>query len=267
MAYVIVVGNEKGGTGKSTISMHIIIHLLHEYAGICVGAIDVDARQGTLLRYIKNRIIYKTQHDPDISLPEYEGIISSKDEADDERRFDALFASFAEKDFIIIDTPGNDTPLSRYAHSHADLIITPINDSFIDLDMLVRIDPDTEDIIQPSLYAETVWEQKKLKAMRCQKGIHWIVLRNRMSSIYSKNKNSIEKVLSVLAKRIGFQLVPGFSERVIFRELFLKGLTLSDLDPQKNTLNMSHVAARQELLALMNTIISYTPFAAKNQVA
>lgn len=256
---VIVLGNEKGGTGKSTVSMHTITYLLQ--SGYKVASIDVDARQGTLTRYLQNRLHTINQSRPDLAMPDhYEIFCSQLDhrqeaEADNRQRFDEVFHQVREHDFVIIDTPGSNTHLSRYAHSHADLIITPINDSFIDLDMLVRLDSSSKEILKPSLYAETVWEQKKNKAIRNQGTIDWLVVRNRKNIAHAKGKNSIERILTALAKRIGFRFVCGFSERIVFKELFLEGMTLTDINPKAQKIRLAHVAARQELLELMHAIL------------
>lgn len=256
--YIIVLGNEKGGTGKSTVAMHIIIHLLRN--GRSVGSIDVDARQGTLSRYIENRRIRKENTKEDLSLPDHVPIFRSKlesvpaAEAEETSTFGEAFGRLKGYDFIVIDTPGSDTYLSRLAHSYADSLVTPLNDSFIDLDMLVRVNADSLDILRPSTYSEMVWDQKKHRAMRDNGSIDWIVLRNRLSNLNSRNKEEMERVLSALAKRIGFRLVAGFGERVIFRELFLSGLTLLDMKESNTALTLSHIAAKQELASLMSMI-------------
>jgi chromosome partitioning protein len=256
--YIIVLGNEKGGTGKSTVAMHVITSLL--WQGYAVGSIDVDARQGTLSRYVENRRhrIQVTGLDLPVSdhFPVFRSDKEKVSEAQEEEqsKFADAIELLRQKDFIVIDTPGSDTYLSRLAHSYADTLITPLNDSFIDLDMLVRVSPDSLDILRPSTYSEMVWDQKKQRAIRDGGSIDWIVLRNRLSSIHSRNKEEMEKVLNALAKRIGFRLVPGFGERVIFRELFLSGLTLLDLRKTNTPMTLSHVAAKQELSSLFEKI-------------
>ena len=256
--YVIVLGNEKGGTGKSTVAMHIITSLLRE--GFKVGSIDVDARQGTLSRYVENRRARSEKTHEDLPLPDHVPVFRSQLDtiaaAQEEERvtFTAVMERFKDNNFIVIDTPGSDTYLSRLAHSYADTLITPLNDSFIDLDMLVRIKPESLDILRPSTYSEMVWEQKKQRAMRDNGSIDWIVLRNRLSSLNSRNKEEMERVLAALSKRIGFRLLAGFGERVIFRELFLNGLTLLDMKETGTSLTLSHVAAKQELATLMHLI-------------
>ncbi len=256
--YIIVLGNEKGGTGKSTVAMHVITNLL--WQGFKVGSIDVDARQGTLSRYVENRRHRIQATGLDLPISDHFSVFrSSKEkvsEAQDEEqtKFAEAIELLHDKDFIVIDTPGSDTYLSRLAHSYADTLITPLNDSFIDLDMLVRVSPDSLDILRPSTYSEMVWDQKKQRAIRDGGSIDWIVLRNRLSSIHSRNKEEMERVLSALAKRIGFRLVPGFGERVIFRELFLSGLTLLDLRKTNTPMTLSHVAAKQELSSLFDKI-------------
>jgi len=256
--YIIVLGNEKGGTGKSTVSMHVIISLLR--MGFSVGSIDVDARQGTLSRYLENRKETSSRMKNPLPLSEHIPLLTSqrplREDAikeDQENLENALF-KFSSKQFILIDTPGSDSPLSRAAHSVADTLITPLNDSFIDLDMLVRLKSDSLDILRPSTYAEMVWEQKKQRAIRDQGSIEWIVLRNRLSNINARNKEKIEEIVKLLSKRIGFRHIPGFGERVIFRELFLSGLTVLDLEECKMPMTLSHVSAKQELRNLIQMI-------------
>jgi chromosome partitioning protein len=254
--YIIVLGNEKGGTGKSTVTMHVITALLWE--GYKVGSIDVDARQGTLSRYVENRQNKIKMSNLDLPLPQHMAIFRSNLEnitaayQEEEINFTRALEQHRDCDFIIIDTPGSDTHLSRLAHSYADTLITPLNDSFIDLDMLVRVAPDSLDILRPSTYSEMVWDQKKQRAMRDSGKIDWIVLRNRLASIHSRNREEMERVLGALAKRIGFRLMPGFGERVIFRELFLNGLTLLDMRKTGTPMTLSHIAAKQELTDLLN---------------
>jgi chromosome partitioning protein len=258
-SYIIVLGNEKGGTGKSTVAMHVITSLLRQ--GYKVGSIDVDARQGTLSRYVENRRL-RSEANPDehLPLPEHYPVfrseLANQDESqnEDQENLTSTINKLSEHDYIVIDTPGSDMYLSRLAHSYADTLITPLNDSFIDLDMLARLHPDTLDIVRPSTYSEMVWEQKKQRAIRDRRTIDWIVLRNRVGSVNSRNKEDMRKVLDNLSKRIGFRLVAGFGERVIFRELFLNGITLLDLRESRISMSLSHIAARQELNQLIEMI-------------
>lgn len=258
MPYTIVLGNEKGGTGKSTAAMHVITSLLR--SGHSVATIDVDARQGTLTRYIENRRARKEATGEDLPMPDHVPIFKSTlpivEEAEDQEKtkMNDVMSKFKGYDFLVIDTPGSDSYLSRLAHSYADTLITPLNDSFVDLDMLVRVQSDDLSILHPSTYSEMVWDQKKHRAIRDGGKVDWIVMRNRLSSIYSRNKEEMEKILSALSKRIGFRLVSGFGERVIFRELFLNGITLLDLKETNTAVSLSHIAAKQELKVLMDTI-------------
>ncbi|MBT5944719.1 MAG: AAA family ATPase [Rhodospirillaceae bacterium] len=260
-ATVIVLGNEKGGTGKSTTAMHIIVGLLRE--GYAVGAIDLDARQGTLARYFDNRRIYAAKMRLQLPHPTYRaiGLSDLRDgyaakKNDRLRLADTLKELSATCDVIVLDTPGSDNPLSRNAHSYADILVTPMNDSFVDLDLLGRVDHETNEVLQLSAYSEMVWEQKKVRAQRDGGSIDWIVMRNRLATLDSKNKRNMDAALEGLSRRLGFRLAHGFSERVIFRELFLKGLTLLDVREEGAdvTLTMSHMAALQEVRYLLQTI-------------
>lgn len=258
---VIVLGNEKGGTGKSTTAMHIIVGLLRE--GYTVGAIDLDARQGTLARYFDNRRIYAAKMGLQLPHPVYRAIGRSElrdrfaAEEDERTRLARAIAELSEScDVIVLDTPGSDNPLSRTGHSHADILITPMNDSFVDLDLLGRVDLETNEVLALSDYSEMVWEQKKVRAQRDGGTIDWVVMRNRLAALDSRNKRNMDAALEGLSRRLGFRLAHGFSERVIFRELFLKGLTLLDVREEGAdvTLTMSHMAALQEVRNLLQAI-------------
>lgn len=260
-AHIIVLGNEKGGSGKTTTCMHLIVALLR--LGFSVGTIDIDSRQRSLSRYLENR--RQTILKENVSLPQPQHVVVQRSpfnivkeaEEDDRERFTKTLARLVEtNDFVVVDSPGSDTYLSRVAHAHADTVITPINDSFVDLDVIANVDGQTMKIIKPSIYSEMVWEQKLSRAKRDGGSIEWIVMRNRLSNIDAKNKRFMTQATTELARRIGFRVAPGFSERVIFREMFLQGLTVLDIMEMNGGagLSLSHVAARQEVRDLLKTL-------------
>jgi chromosome partitioning protein len=260
-ATIIVLGNEKGGTGKSTTAMHIIVGLLRE--GYAVGAVDLDARQGTLSRYFDNRVTYAKKSGMNLVQPMYRAIHRSelRDKVlateDERQQVQHLVDEISQHcDVIVMDTPGSDNPLSRAGHSFADILVTPMNDSFVDLDLLGHIDPDTNAVCALSSYSEMVWDQKKLRALRDGGSIDWVVMRNRLGTLDTKNKRKMDAALNELSGRLAFRLAHGFSERVIFRELFLKGLTLLDVREERSAveLTMSHVAALQEVRNLLHVL-------------
>jgi len=258
---VITVGNEKGGAGKSTVSVHLAIALMR--MGKRVGVIDLDVRQRTLTRYLENRHRWLKSTKSKVPMPESIRVDASPDrdldvaEREDTEGFqNALDRLKAVSEIVIIDAPGTDTFLSRLAHRSADTLITPLNDSFVDFDLLGDVHPETLKVLRPSFYSEMIWECRKDKARTSRKPIDWIVMRNRMSPLEARNKQRVGEALEGLAKRIGFRLAPGLSERVIYRELFPAGLTLLDLTEKGSNIafSMSHVAARQEMRDLLITL-------------
>lgn len=265
-ATLIVLGNEKGGSGKSTTAMHLIVGLLRD--GYRVGAIDLDARQATLGSYVAARQAFVAARGIALRLPRLIAIPRSEAdsraqaEAGERQRFAAALAELSRDcEIVVIDCPGSDTYLSRLGHAHADTLITPINDSFVDFAMLAKVDPDNHDVVHPSIYSEMVWQARKARFARDRGRIDWIVMRNRLGAIAQRNKRDVGATVELLAKRIGFRTVKGLGERVIFRELFLQGLTLMDVRDAGLgiSLGMSHVAARAEVRALIGAIRKPAP--------
>jgi chromosome partitioning protein len=230
--HVVVVGNEKGGVGKSTIAVHLAIALL--YRGYRVATVDLDARQETMSRYFENRARWTGGEG---RLPQPRNIRMSERVSIEERRIedvlrdrlaDAL-TEVADCHVVVMDTPGSDGALSRVGHERADTLLTPINDSLFDIDVLARIDPERRAATAPSFYTKMVWEHHNRRIVEGRSAIDWIVLRNRMPHIQSHNRSEIDRLLAQLAQRIGFRIAASLGERVVFRSLFAEGLTVMDL--------------------------------------
>ncbi|MGB7405734.1 MAG: division plane positioning ATPase MipZ [Pacificimonas sp.] len=247
MPHIITFGNEKGGTGKSTTAVHVAIALLS--AGRSVAAVDLDHRQRTFARYMENRQTYGGAQGLGLTVPSMTVLGDQDDDA--EARLDEALAN--DTDFVVVDTPGRDSALGRAVMGRADTLVTPMNDSFVDFDLIGRVDPETYEVKRPSFYAEMVWEARKARAKHDAGTVDWVVLRNRLSQLAAKNMLRVGDALTALAPRIGFRIAPGLSERVIYRELFPRGLTLLDLDVIDEA-KLSHVTARAELRDLVTAL-------------
>jgi chromosome partitioning protein len=260
VTHIIVVGNEKGGAGKSTVAMHVSCALAR--MGHEVQTLDLDLRQRSLGRYLDNRASFLRESGLDLPSPASCAVPDVADSAPGEGatvaegQLRAALAGIGETcGFVVIDCPGAHTQLAQAAHARADTLITPLNDSFVDFDLLARIGADGEKILGPSVYSEMVWAARQARAQAGRPAIDWIVVRNRLGSTAMINKMKMGKAVDRLAKRIGFRVAPGFSERVVFRELFPRGLTLLDLkDVGVSKLTISNVAARQELRDLLKAL-------------
>jgi chromosome partitioning protein len=261
-AHVIVLGNEKGGSGKSTTAIHVAVALLQ--AGQRVATIDLDSRQKSFTHYVENRRDWAERARIKLDVPTHFCVARGAGLRLDEIEAQE-FAVFAEAlgtvenshDFVVVDTPGTDSYLMRLAHSMADTLITPLNDSFIDFDVLGTVDPTTFEVIGASHYAEMVREARRQRRLVDGGLIDWVVLRNRLSTLGSRNKRLVGEGVDELAKQLGFRALDGFAERVIYREFFPRGLTALD-ELSEDTLgqrpNISHVTARDEVRALIEAL-------------
>jgi chromosome partitioning protein len=261
-AHVVVLGNEKGGSGKSTTALHIAVALVK--AGQRVATIDLDSRQKSFTHYIENRRDWAARAGLKLALPTHfcidraESLSVESNEAQEFAAFSrAIGVIERNHDVVVIDTPGHDSYLMRLAHSMADTLVTPLNDSFVDFDVLATLDPTNFTVTGESHYAHMVREARRQRRLVDGRLTDWIVVRNRLSQLGSRNKKLVGDGINELARRMGFRCVDGFAERVVYREFFPRGLTaLDDLD--EATLgtrpNMSHLTAREEVMALLNTL-------------
>jgi chromosome partitioning protein len=261
-AHVVVLGNEKGGSGKSTTAMHVAVALMN--CGQRVATIDLDSRQKSFTHYMENRRAWAARAKLELKIPIHFCIARGTTLKLDEN--EAIeFAGFADAvssveqthDFVVVDTPGTDSYLMRLAHSMADTLITPLNDSFVDFDVLGVVDATSFAVTGESHYAEMVRDARRQRRLIDGARMDWVVVRNRLSMLGSRNKRLVGEGLSQLSAHLGFRCVDGFAERVIYREFFPRGLTaLDNLD--EDTLgmrpNLAHVTARQEVMKLIDTL-------------
>lgn len=261
-AHVVVLGNEKGGSGKSTTALHIAVALLK--AGQRVATIDLDSRQQSFTHYIDNRRAWSARARIALETPTHYCIARGENnwlEANEAQEFASFSAAISaiehSHDVVVIDTPGADTYLMRLAHSMADTLVTPLNDSFLDFDVLATLDQTNFSVTGESHYAEMVREARRQRRLVDGQLTDWIVVRNRLSTLSSRNKRLVGDGINELSKRMGFRSVDGFAERVVYREFFPRGLTaLDDLDEETlgTRPNMSHVTAREEVITLLNAL-------------
>jgi chromosome partitioning protein len=257
---VIVVANEKGGSGKSTVAIHLAIALLR--SGQSVATVDLDASQRSFTHYIDNRLAWSRQCG--LALPTPAHLCFDEESEDAEAgtgpaRLLTAVASLAEThNCIVIDTPGHNSEMARLALSLADTLVTPLNDSFVDLDSLASVDPETFRISDISQYARIVEEARAERQRKGRPDTDWIVLRNRLSNLNSRNKRAVGDALQELSQRLGFRCVEGLAERLIFREFYPRGLTAADaLDAETlgTRPTMSHVTAQLEVQGLIAALL------------
>jgi chromosome partitioning protein len=273
--HVIVLGNEKGGSGKTTTAMHVIVALLRD--GFSVASIDTDGRQRSLTRYIENRARWRQVTGLPLAIPTHFTVPPGSGESIPDIE-DREFRAFGEAvsrvehgyDFVVIDTPGHNSYLMQVSHAMADTLVTPINDSFIDFDVIAEVAPLTYRLKSRSHYADLVTEARRQRALVDDRAMDWVIVRNRMTTLDNRNRKNLAKSLRSAAGELGFRVADGISERVVFREFFLRGLTTFDtLDEQSlgREPTLSHVAARHEIGGLIDALDLPTRRARRRKIA
>lgn len=238
--HFIIFANEKGGTGKSTSAVHVAVALAVQ--GYKVAGLDLDPRQRTFYRYLENRQQTAARRAVDLPTPRFDVF-----NGDTVEQLDAQVAELsAGMDFFIADTPGRDDLFARHMATRANTLVTPMNDSFVDFDLVGQVDPDTFKVKKLSFYAELIWEARQKRAKSDGGTVDWVLMRNRLQHIEARNMRRVGEALQELSKRVGFRVLRGLGERVIYRELFPSGLTLLDKG-MLGDLGVSHIAGRQEL--------------------
>jgi chromosome partitioning protein len=245
--HIIVFANEKGGVGKSTSAFHTCIALCN--AGERVAALDVDLRQLTLHRALWAR--QESEREYGVKLPGPEQIMLAQQ--NENELAEKLRMARIHNSFIVIDVGGHDSPIARKAIFMADTIVTPVNDSFIDLDMLGHIDPRTGDFKTLGNFARLVEHLKDPGIALRSTPLDWVVMQNRSRSLATNNERKVRSALDKIAPAAGFRIVPGLSERVTYRELFPLGLTLFDLDTLPD-LGKAQPNAREEIWAMLRAL-------------
>ncbi len=266
---VVVLGNEKGGSGKTTVAIHLAFGLAA--AGLRVGTVDLDGRQGTFSRFIDNRrkVALSELEMARMKFTDHRRISLSRNAQEDHltdeklRQLVTALDSLSHCQYVVVDTPGSDHMLCRAAHVMADVLITPLNSSFLDLDALVRVDREANQISGPSAYSEMVVYMSEARTELGGDPIDWLVVTNRIPNVPTRVHRQVTDVLQKLSERLGFSFLPSLHERVIFRELFLKGLTVLDIDQEETQAQQPGVAvvtAREEVEALVDGVLARGPF-------
>ena len=249
-AKIITVANEKGGVGKSTVAFHLAVALAD--TGHKVLAIDLDRRQQSLTRACTNR--GGTAKRLGVRLPLPRNVVLQNQSG--AGLCQELSRTAWDCDFVVIDAAGFDSPIARRAIALADLLVSPVNASFVDLDLLGRFHPVTNKLEGPGCFATMVTELRVARVDAGMPALDWLVLQNRKRREVSKNQDLVEKALRLLAQRLDFRIGNGLFERVAYRELFLLGLTHLDLR-RIPELARTKVAAATEVMALLDDLEIY----------
>ena len=246
-ARIITVANEKGGVGKSTVAFHLAVALAD--TGHKVLAIDLDRRQQTLTRALTGR--GGTAKRLGVALPLPRHLLLTQQSG--AGLCQEVARAGSDCDYIVIDAAGHDAPIARRAIALADVLVSPVNSSFVDLDLLGKFHPVSNQLLGPGCFAVMIAELRSARSELGLPALDWLVVQNRKRRETSRNQDRVESALRQLAPRLDFRLGAGLSERVAYRELFLLGLTHLDLRriPQ---LARTKVTAAGEVLALLGDL-------------
>ena len=255
---IILVSNTKGGTGKSTLSVHMSICL--EYLGYKTCLIDTDANQGSSFNYLNNRVRFSKSTGINMPTPIFKAINNDENNKEDFhlvlKKLEEALDEAKNCHIIIIDSPGYDGFLTRQLIKYASLILSPINESLIDISALFwsRFDQE-KNVYIPSTYTELIWDFRK-RSMLEKKIVPWVLVLNRMSNVFTRNKENVQLNLKKFSKLLGFHLEEGLFERTIFKEMFESGRTVLDLIYGEDNSDYSrYVTSGEEIMYLTKRIL------------
>ncbi|MGI8942745.1 MAG: division plane positioning ATPase MipZ [Qipengyuania sp.] len=221
--HVITFANEKGGVGKSTLAFQTAVALAHR--GQRVVAIDLDRNQQTLERALVNREGSAKNLRTRLPMPRHAALDhpATAQLLREIQRLDTM------ADFIVIDAAGADSPIMRRTIAMADTLVTPVNCSFVDLDVLGQIDPVTGRSGRAGHFAGIVGAIREERLRNGLPDCDWLVVRNRLRRQEKRQQARIGEALGVLGRSSDFRIATPLRERVVFRDLFQFGLTRADL--------------------------------------
>jgi chromosome partitioning protein len=254
-AHVIVFANEKGGVGKSTLSFHCAVGLVH--SGARVLAIDADSRQRSLSQTLDLRSGTATALKADLPCPRHVVL----DQQGSAHLCQEMLRLGSDADFIVIDLPGFDSVTARAAMSIANTLVTPVGNSTFDIMALGKLDPVTRALVAPGYFSTLVGAIRKERSTFDPAPLDWLVFKNRTRSGDRRLEVQIDDALAQMAGPMGFRIGSGLAERIVYRDLLCYGLTYLDLDRIPGLGRRRSEIERQivDMLALPGLPIERTP--------
>lgn len=255
-APIILFANEKGGVGKTTLVFNTAIDLCNR--GYRVLAIDLDFRQRSLARAIENRMASNRCLGLDLPVPK----VCVLQQPSGPMLVQELNRLGSDRDVILIDAPGHDSPVARRAMALAQTIVTPINPSFFDLDVLGHFDPVSLKFRKPGPFAQAILDIRAEQMRRNLLPARWIIAKNRIRGAERSHNKRIEPMLAQLSDQLGLTIAEGLTERVAYRSLLQYGFTISDI---KRVPQLAHMQIRnvKEISRLTNEL-NIAPIKATN---
>ena len=236
---VLAVANEKGGVGKTTLAAHLIAAMLE--AGLGVGVIDIDARQKSTGQWWTNRALAGRRAGlPAVMLESIRPTYLPDRRQSETQDLELLLAAIRSQiehgaRVVVIDCPGADSFLAEVALTSADILVTPVGASPLDLDLLARFDAERREYREASVFTEAVAAARVRREDGFGAGspiapLRWFVAVNRLRP--DENPATLRPVadLHALSGRLGFAVIPGLRERPVYRDLWREGLTVFDLN-------------------------------------
>jgi chromosome partitioning protein len=252
--FIIMVGHEKGGTGKSTLTTHLAVGLLHSNKNETVAVLDLDKRQSGSYAFFKTR----SEHKIKIPIPKFDCISSSSKDSkadsfeEDLNNLKAKLHAFYDCNYIIIDTAGSYTNFVVAALFFADLLITPVTESFLDINAIVRFDE--SEMLLNGPFADVVFNQKKIRARDNLKELHWALVINRASNVNHENSQNCLNLLNKIQRNLNFDICYKIYDRIVYKELFQHGLTIFDLPHLTSDISLLKIKAHEEMTGFVSKI-------------
>lgn len=247
---IVTIGSFKGGTGKTT--MAAVLGTAMTLRGLKVRVIELETQTKPLARYQASRE-FADLDGPKVTDLNVSG--GTPDVKDWQMTFSSVKAD-AERagiDVVIIDTTSVWKPEVIAAHLMADLVLTTVTESPIDLYQIMPTEGPSMQAVRP--YAQLIDLVRRHAEKAERTNFDWFLCLNRKSHLITRVGERVRDRLTEFTDESRIQMVEGLVDRVGYRNMMDTGITPMDVIAGQ-PVQRSQIAARTEVNRLASRVVA-----------